>query len=295
MKFVERLRIRSRLLIAVLVPVLVTGGVIAWITASQLKASGEQEVERLRENLLEAHKQGLKHIVQAARTAIEEDYTDTSLDEEEAKLRVRDTIRSMGFGDNNYIFAYTHDSFNLAFRPKPSAEGYVKNSTPETKALLRNLFEAGKSGGGFYAYERKNPATGNVEPKISYSLQLEKWNWVMGTGIYVTSVDETIAAAREEIDAQISSALLTILGITVVIVIIAVGFGVFMGRTVTVPLRNVTRTMQDIAEGEGDLTRRLPDDGNDELAELGHQFNAFVGKIHNTIREVDDTTNQVAS
>lgn len=48
MKLMERLRIRSRLLIAVLVPVLVTAGVIAWITASQLKQSGEQEVERLR-------------------------------------------------------------------------------------------------------------------------------------------------------------------------------------------------------------------------------------------------------
>lgn len=295
MKLMERLRIRSRLLIAVLVPVVVTAGVTAWITADQLKQNGEQEVERLRENLIEAHKESLKHIVQAARTAINEDYSDPSLDEEEAKLRVRDTIRSMGFGENNYIFAYTHDSFNLAFRPKPSAEGYVKNSTPESKALLRNLFEAGKSGDGYHSYEWKNPATGNVEPKISYSLYLEKWNWVIGTGVYVTSVDETIADARAEIDKQISSALFSILLITVVIVVLAISFGLFMGRSVTVPLNRVTRTMEDIAKGEGDLTRRLPADGTDELADLGRQFNAFVAKIHTTIREVGDTTNQVAS
>ena len=295
MKLMERLRIRSRLLIAVLVPVLVTAGVIAWITASQLKQSGEQEVERLRENLIEAHKEGLKHIVQAARNAIEADYSNPSLSEEEAKTRVRNTIRSIGYGNNNYIFAYTHDSFNLAFRPKPSAEGYVKDSTPETKALLRNLFDAGKSGDGFHAYEWKNPASGNVEPKLSYSVHLEKWNWVIGSGIYVTSVDQTIAAARAEIEAQIDSALLSIFAITLVIVILAVTFGAFMGRSVTVPLNRVTRTMEDIARGEGDLTRRLPAEGNDELADLGTQFNAFVAKIHTTIREVGDTTDQVAS
>ena len=295
MKLMERLRIRSRLLIAVLVPVLVTAGVIAWITASQLKQSGEQEVERLRENLIEAHKEGLKHIVQAARNAIEADYSNPSLSEEEAKTRVRNTIRSIGYGNNNYIFAYTHDSFNLAFRPKPSAEGYVKDSTPETKALLRNLFDAGKSGDGFHAYEWKNPASGNVEPKLSYSVHLEKWNWVIGSGIYVTSVDQTIAAARAEIEAQIDSALLSIFAITLVIVILAVTFGVFMGRSVTVPLNRVTRTMEDIARGEGDLTRRLPAEGNDELSDLGSQFNAFVAKIHTTIREVGDTTDQVAS
>ncbi|PWG73510.1 methyl-accepting chemotaxis protein, partial [Enterococcus hirae] len=47
--------------------------------------------------------------------------------------------------------------------------------------------------------------------------------------------------------------------------------------------------------GEGDLTRRLPAEGNDELADLGSQFNAFLAKIHTTIREVGDTTDQGAS
>ncbi len=295
MKLLEQLRIRSRLMIAVLVPVIATAIAVAWVTAYQLNKNGEAEVDRLRENLIAAHKQGLIHVVEAARTAIEDDYTDTSLTEEEAKLRVRDTIRSMGFGENNYIFAYTHDSFNLAFRPNPDAEGYVKNSTPETKALLRNLFEAGRSGDGFHAYERKNPATGEVEPKISYSVALDKWNWVIGAGVYVTSVDETIALAEMEIKQGVDRALLTIMVITLIVVAIAIGFGLLMGRSITIPIGRVTDTMQDIAEGEGDLTRRLPDQGNDELAELGRQFNAFVGKIHNTIREVGDTTNQVAS
>ncbi len=291
----SRLRIRTRLLIATVLPVVASAAVIAWTTAHLMQSNGDKEVERLRSNLIESHKEGLKHIVQSARTAIDEVYSDNSIPEAEAKLRVRDIIRSMGFGDNNYIFAYTHDSYNLAFRPKPSAEGYVKNSTPQTKALLRSLFEAGQNGGGYYAYSRKNPASGEVEPKISYSLALSKWNWVIGTGLYVTSVDRTIAEARSEIAENITSALTFIFAITAVVVAVAIAFGLFIGRTVTRPLRHVTRTMEEIANGEGDLTQRLPAEGSDELAELGHQFNNFVSRIQGTIRDVGDTTNQVAS
>ena len=297
MNLVERLRIRSRLLIAVLVPVLVTAGAVAWVTAAQLRANGEAEVERLRSNLLEAHKTGLKNLVEGARGLIREEYDQQAYPEAEAKERVRNKLRAIVFGDNNYLYAYRDDSYMLIYAPDPSKEGPSKESTPARRALLAKLFEVGRDGGGFFRYEFDNPATAEKvpEPKLSYSITLDRWNWVIGAGIYITDIDVAVAAAREEIDEQITSALLTILGIAVVIVLVALGFGIFMDRTVTVPLRNVTRTMQDIAEGEGDLTRRLPDSGNDELAELGHQFNAFVAKIHNTIREVGDTTHQVAS
>ena len=46
MPFLNNLMIRTRLLIGVLLPVLVTAGVIAWITASQIQANGEAEVKR---------------------------------------------------------------------------------------------------------------------------------------------------------------------------------------------------------------------------------------------------------
>lgn len=119
MNLISRLSIRARLLIGILLPVLMTGGITAWLTVNQLQQQGNAEVERLRQNLITAHKEGLKRVVEAARTAIDEAYTDTTLDEEEAKLRARAILRSIGFGDNNYIYAWTYDSYNLAFRPTP--------------------------------------------------------------------------------------------------------------------------------------------------------------------------------
>nr|BFE92474.1 hypothetical protein GCM10020185_30100 [Pseudomonas brassicacearum subsp. brassicacearum] len=59
------------------------------------------------------------------------------------------------------------------------------------------------------------------------------------------------------------------------------------------PLTTMGRAMQDIAQGEGDLTRRLVVQGKDEFAVLGGSFNQFVERIHASISEVSSATRQV--
>ncbi|MBT2341006.1 MULTISPECIES: methyl-accepting chemotaxis protein [Pseudomonas] len=59
------------------------------------------------------------------------------------------------------------------------------------------------------------------------------------------------------------------------------------------PLTTMGRAMQDIAQGEGDLTRRLAVQGKDEFAVLGGSFNQFVERIHASISEVSSATRQV--
>ncbi|MCI8212126.1 chemotaxis protein [Pseudomonas sp. S25] len=56
------------------------------------------------------------------------------------------------------------------------------------------------------------------------------------------------------------------------------------------PLTAMGRAMQDIAQGEGDLTRRLSIQGKDEFAELGGSFNQFVERVHASIVEVSSAT-----
>ena len=63
MQFLNTLSIRARLLVAVLVPVLITAATIAWITANEIQANGEAELERLESNLLDARKAGLRNLV----------------------------------------------------------------------------------------------------------------------------------------------------------------------------------------------------------------------------------------
>lgn len=59
------------------------------------------------------------------------------------------------------------------------------------------------------------------------------------------------------------------------------------------PLHTMGRAMEDIAQGEGDLTMRLQIQSNDEFGQLGASFNQFVERIHSSIREVSSATARV--
>ncbi|HRL92745.1 MAG TPA: methyl-accepting chemotaxis protein [Pseudomonas sp.] len=59
------------------------------------------------------------------------------------------------------------------------------------------------------------------------------------------------------------------------------------------PLRIMGKAMQDIAQGEGDLTKRLEIHSQDEFGQMAGSFNQFVERIHSSIREVSSTTGRL--
>ncbi|UVK98956.1 methyl-accepting chemotaxis protein [Pseudomonas sp. B21-048] len=86
-----------------------------------------------------------------------------------------------------------------------------------------------------------------------------------------------------------TSALIAILiAVTTIAVLLSLLINVLMR-----PLTTMGRAMQNIAQGEGDLTRRLVVESKDEFGELGGSFNQFVERIHASICEVSSATRQV--
>ena len=80
---------------------------------------------------------------------------------------------------------------------------------------------------------------------------------------------------------------------TVVAVVIIIGLLGLLISVLMQPLHTMTRAMEDIAEGEGDLTKRLRIHNHDEFGILGTAFNRFVERIHSSIAEVSSATEQV--
>ena len=69
----------------------------------------------------------------------------------------------------------------------------------------------------------------------------------------------------------------------------------WLARSISVPILALSNIMQDIAQGEGDLTKRLAVTTKDEIGELAHWFNVFVEKIHGIINQAASVTGQVAT
>ncbi len=95
-----------------------------------------------------------------------------------------------------------------------------------------------------------------------------------------------VALDRSAYLGALASARNTALLIAALAIVIGMAFALWLARTITRPLRDTAAAMQNIADGEGDLTRRLDDTGKDELSELARQFNAFVTRMQQTLRDV---------
>lgn len=70
---------------------------------------------------------------------------------------------------------------------------------------------------------------------------------------------------------------------------------ILVHKIVVVPLKKLTELSRDIAKGEGDLTKRVPVAGHDEIGDLGQSFNLFIDKLQRSIRTVGEVTNRVAT
>ncbi|MEM0984447.1 MAG: methyl-accepting chemotaxis protein, partial [Planctomycetota bacterium] len=86
------------------------------------------------------------------------------------------------------------------------------------------------------------------------------------------------------------------LGFSVPVVIIGgLIFRFVLRNQVGGPLANTVNRMREIAEGDGDLTQRLPEKSKDEIGDLARAFNGFVGKIHDVIAAVVRDSTEMAN
>ncbi|MGR3219891.1 MAG: methyl-accepting chemotaxis protein [Candidatus Anammoxibacter sp.] len=102
-----------------------------------------------------------------------------------------------------------------------------------------------------------------------------------------------------DISANAAQEASTIGWIMIIVVCVTTAGVVFMAiytkSAITKPITNVVNMVKDIAEGEGDLTKRIVVNTKDEIGELAQRFNSFIEKLHVIISAVKSTTMKVAS
>lgn len=100
---------------------------------------------------------------------------------------------------------------------------------------------------------------------------------------------------RSEVVATYRSALFSILGLGVALLLGGLLLAWLTARSISKPIRGAVERLVSIAEGDGDLTQRLDADGRNELADLARAFNGFVDKIQALIGQVSGATAQMSA
>ncbi len=110
----------------------------------------------------------------------------------------------------------------------------------------------------------------------------------------MSGIDQTNSVADGASKSLASASVVMLVGL-----VIALGLGititVVLTRLITKPLLTIRDRVMDIAQGEGDLTKRIDIDTTDEIGEVATWFNKFLDNLHTIISDVSGVTREVSS
>jgi methyl-accepting chemotaxis protein len=99
----------------------------------------------------------------------------------------------------------------------------------------------------------------------------------------------------EDSKSKTKQARVWILGVGPLAVLTAVIFIIVFIRTILYPIRNVNRQLEEIAAGDGDLTKHIVVRNNDEIGDLAGSFNRMVDNLRSLVGQISVSAEQVAS
>ncbi|TMP41043.1 methyl-accepting chemotaxis protein [Pseudoalteromonas citrea] len=176
-----------------------------------------------------------------------------------------DIVSNIRLGETGYLILMDGNGVILADPKNPD------NNFKNIKELNSPLYQSLNSEGGksFLTIETGNK-TVTAKPYQSDAL-----NWR-----FVAIIDE---------DEILSSAYNMSVSISIIALIMLVIFGIIavvLANKIVYPIERVSDGLRDIAQGEGNLSKRLQVIGNDEISELATWFNQFLNSINVLVKDI---------
>jgi len=241
-------------------------------------------------SLLSEKLQKTKNLVEVPYSIVEHQHqleTEGKISRIEAQRQAIEAIRKMRYEGDNYFWINDDHPKMIMHPTKPELEGTDLTSykDPAGKAVFVEFVRAAQTPAGDYvSYLWPKPGKDQPVPKLSFVKRFAPWGWVIGTGIYIDDVD---SAWRKSA--------LTATGLTLACLIPLMVVSMVTSRSTFLRLQDMVERFKDVAEGEGDLTKRVPVTAKDEIGELATWFNVFLDKLHDMIQAVTSAAHQAGN
>ena len=202
----------------------------------------------------------------------------TAIDAKRLSMLIEDII----VGKTGYAFilgatgnAVAHKNFDFVVNKFNGMETGKKDKTFESVANLHSTaIYSSKPSVVFYTYK----ATVSI---ASYS-KMKTTGWTVILSAPVNEFMGTVNELRLE---------MLIIGAVILLTTLVTVY--LVARTMVKPINVVVSALKDIAQGEGDLTVRLPVHGNDEVTDLSEYFNETIEKIGASIQAVGTSSDEM--
>jgi methyl-accepting chemotaxis protein len=291
-----RMSLKAKVLSLAVLPVLLFALVISLTTLFILQEQAHKEVEETRQRLLSDAKATLQSYVAVAMTTIKPLYDAAAPGDDAARAQVVKLLSSITYGKEGYFFGYDSNTVRLfkANSPEGVGQSFKDNRDPNGVYVNRDLVKVAKDGTHYLEYS--SPLPGNTQvlvPKLGYTEYLPKWDMAVGTSVNLDGIEAQVAVVEAKVQERMEGVVLSIVGIAAVVLLVIAAAGMLLANAILRPLNLMKANLDDIAAGEGDLTRRLTITSQDELGELAGSFNRFVDKIHGLVRQITEMTSQL--
>ncbi|TCN90330.1 methyl-accepting chemotaxis protein [Shewanella fodinae] len=183
-----------------------------------------------------------------------------TLTETIGKLAIPGKGYALLIDDSDQLIAHP----DAKWRRKPASEFSTELSPNKIQALIQG-----------HAIVR---ADINTQDSLLYAVKIPGTRW---TFVMVMDRDEILAPVHQQFITQVA--------IGIGMLLLAIIIMVLMTRVLFRDLEQIRSNLNAIAEGNGDLTKRLPINANDEIGQLASSFNRFIAQLHGIISNLRQT------
>ena len=226
-----------------------------------------------------------QHLVEVVHTMLSSFAARTDVDEATAKQQALEAVKALRYDGSNYFWIQDQTPSMVMHPIKPALDGQDLRTFKDGngKAFFIEMAQKVKSKGeGFVDYVWPLPGEESPTDKISYVKEFKPWGWTVGSGIYLTNLENEFAHLRNVIT------VFCLVSIVLVVVLVYV-----IGGSIVKPVQEVSERMKDISQGEGDLTRSLPETGQDEVTRLARYFNEYTEKMRHSLLGIRENINSL--
>ncbi|MGC9421821.1 methyl-accepting chemotaxis protein [Vibrio sp.] len=244
--------------------------IISLLTIALISLYG---VSKLREMAYQERQQSIQNQVESVVSLVDY-YAQLSgqLGQEQAKKQAIEAIKALRYDGDNYFWIMTPNARLVLHPLRPEAVNQDMSQVRDGAGRFhwqQMAQTVQRQGAGFVEYTLVSPQ-GKVEDKISYVAKTNQWNWIIGSGVIVYDINQTVYQSS-----------LFYLGFALLGLLITLIFSSMIGKNITDPLALFVTKVKRAAEG--DMTVRFHPKGRDEIASLGHSINTMIEHTHQAL------------
>ena len=219
-------------------------------------ANNELQKEQYGQRLLEDIQAQQQYEVELAWSVINQIYekqVSGEYSEAQAKELAADMVRNLRFNDGKgYFWIDTVDGTNVVQLGDANVEGTNRynDSDIDGNYYIQDIIAAAKQGGGYAFFSFPKPGETVATPNMSYSMLFEPYGWVIGTAVWIDSIDELKAGYEEEAHQAMKKTIYQLVIFITILVILLAAFAIFIGNKIANPIIHITDEIERMATGD---------------------------------------------